>query len=392
MCNKKLKVIDLFSGVGGFSSGFMKAGYDVIMANEIDPMIAESYKMNHKDTLMINYDIKEFVLNSDEIIDNEIHKLNNPKREKDIVDGLKNVDVIIGGPPCQGFSMAGARIRNKNALLEDERNYLFKYYFKMIQKYEPKYFIMENVQGMESMQGGKIINEIVRLFSDESNFRNGKYYLSKKIISANRLGVPQGRKRFIIIGSKYDKIDIDLQLELMRKKFNIPEVVTIEDAISDLNYLENNEGDFQSEYRVKPLTIYQKERRKSSKYLYNHVAPRHNDIALERIRKIGMGEKLVDKNIKSVHSGAYARLDWSEIACTITTRFDTPSAGKVIHPTQDRALTPREAARLQSFDDDFIFYGNKTSIGKQIGNAVPPLVAEVLANIILEDIKKRQIN
>ena len=386
-----MNVIDLFSGVGGFSSGFIKAGFDVVMANEIDPMIAESYRKNHKDTLMINEDIKKFVLNSDEIIEEELKKFKNKVRANEIKEKLKKINVIIGGPPCQGFSMAGARIRKSNSFLDDPRNYLFKYYFKVIQKYEPQYFIMENVQGMESMKNGLIINEIMSLFQDENNFRNGAYYLSKEVICANKLGVPQGRKRFILVGCKYGKIDINNELQNIIIKKHIPKKVNLKEAIGDLNYLESAEGDFISEYRFKPQSEYQKQRRKNSIILYNHVAPKHNEVALDRMKRIAMGEKLIDNNIKSVHSGAYARLSWDDIANTITTRFDTPSAGRVIHPTLNRALTAREAARIQSFDDDFVFYGNKTSIGKQIGNAVPPLVAEALAEMLLNYEKNRKM-
>ena len=150
-----MQVIDLFAGVGGLSSGFRKAGYDIVLANEIDKSISDSYKKNHPDTLMINDDIKNFIPYLDELND--------------------KVDVIIGGPPCQGFSMAGARIRKKNAFLEDPRNFLFRNYFEVVQKVEPKYFIMENVPGMLSMSNGKIIEEIENLFSDETNFKKGKY-------------------------------------------------------------------------------------------------------------------------------------------------------------------------------------------------------------------------
>lgn len=388
-----MNVIDLFSGVGGFSCGFIKAGFDVLMANEIDPMIAESYMRNHPKTLMINKDIKEFVTNIDEILENELELIDDIERRNKIREGLKSVDVIIGGPPCQGFSMAGARIRkNKDEeFINDPRNFLFKYYFRIIQKFEPKYFIMENVQGLESMNNGEILNEIINLFTNETNFKNGKYNISRKVISANQLGVPQARKRLIIIGSKFDSIDIESELEEVAKKIGIPEKVTVEEAIGDLMYLKSGEGNFESQYLNEPYTEYQRNRRKNMNTLYNHIAPKHNQIALERISKVEMGGKLYDESIKSVHSGAYGRMDLNDVANTITTRFDTPSAGRVIHPRLNRALTHREAARLQSFDDDFIFYGNKTSIGKQIGNAVPPLVAEVLANIILDDYKKRKL-
>lgn len=389
-----MNVIDLFAGAGGFSSGFKKAGFDIILANEIDEMIAETYKKNHRDTLMINLDIKKLAQDFHNIINRSIKEMDDRERGLEITQKLNEVDVIIGGPPCQGFSMAGARIRKSNQFIEDPRNYLFKYYFHIIQILEPKYFIMENVPGLETMNGGAILEEIIQLFTDETNFKFGKYHLTKKLIMADELGVPQSRKRLFIIGSKFAPIDLDREIENTKIKINIPQRVTIEDAIGDLNYLKTGEGEFESSYSKKPFSKYQKQRRKNSKKLYNHVAPHHNALTLKRIKKIGAGEnwtKLAkEEQIKSVHSGAYGRLKWDETSYTITTRFDTPSAGRVIHPEQDRALTPREAARLQSFDDDFIFYGNKSSIGKQIGNAVPPLVAEVLANIIKYDFKKRR--
>lgn len=388
-----MKVIDLFSGAGGFSKGFERAGFDTLIANEIDPMIANTYEKNHSNVLMINESIEDFVQNIDNTIDTKLESMENRQRAEEIRENLNNIDVIIGGPPCQGFSMAGARNRQANDFIEDPRNYLFRYYFNVIQRFEPNYFVMENVQGLENMNNGEILNEIIRLFEDENNFRRGRYYLSRKVISADELGVPQARKRLIIIGSKYESIDIDNSIERVKQRLNIPERVTLEEAISDLNYLEIGEGEQVQEYRTEAKSQYQNERRRTTNLLYNHVAPKHNEVALDRIRRILPGQNwknLEESNtIKSVHSGAYGRLEWDSQSMTITTRFDTPSAGRVIHPERHRALTPREAARIQSFDDDFIFYGNKTSIGKQIGNAVPPLVAEVLANIIKDDIASR---
>lgn len=365
-----MNVIDLFSGVGGFSSGFRKAGFNIVLANEIDKSISESYHLNHPETEMINDDIKNIL----------------PKIKK--LD--KKIDVIIGGPPCQGFSMAGARIRNVKAdgFLDDPRNYLFRYYFKIVQEIEPTFFVMENVPGMLSMSNGAIISEIEKLFTDEHNFKNGKYFLYKKVLNAYDYGVPQTRNRLIIFGSKKELQFEELFESVKQEMINSKEIEmhTIGDAISDLNWLESSEGAIEQDYKIKPKTQYQIDRRKNSNRLYNHKATNHNSVAISRIKELKPGGRRLDlsegKNIKSVHSGAYGRMMWDEPSKTIITRFDTPSSGVYIHPERNRTLTPREAARLQSFDDDFIFYGNKSSIIKQIGNAVPPLLSYYLANVV----------
>lgn len=364
-----MNIIDLFAGVGGLSCGFRKAGFNVLLANEIDEDISRSYKNNHRNTMMINDDIKNIL----------------PLIEK--IE--EKVDVIIGGPPCQGFSMAGARIRNKKSFLDDPRNYLFRNYFSIVQKLEPTFFVMENVPGMLSMKGGKIIEEIENLFSDESNFKKGKYFIYKKILNAYDYGVPQTRHRLIIIGSKinvnFEKVMNNVYKEMISN--GEIKISTIYDAISDLNWLESGEGSFEQEYRIAPITDYQRARRKNSSRLYNHIATSHNETALLRISKLEQGGRRLDlpdgDKIKSVHSGAYGRMRWDEPAKTIITRFDTPSSGVYVHPERNRTITPREAARLQSFDDDYIFYGNKGSVIKQIGNAVPPLLAYYLAKVIL---------
>lgn len=365
-----MNVIDLFAGVGGLSLGFRRAGYNILAANEFDKSIAASYQKNHPETKMIAKDIQELSTELDEYIG--------------------KIDVIIGGPPCQGFSMAGARIREKFAFIDDPRNYLFRNYFKVVQKIEPKYFVMENVPGMLSMQGGKIIEEIEKLFTDESNFSNGRYYIHKEVLNAHDYGVPETRHRLIIIGSK-KPVDFSAIMKQVRQRMvDDGEIyyTTIYDAIADLNWLGSGEGKYEQDYKIEPLTRYQLERRKNMTTLYNHTATKHNNVAMRRIKELKPGGRRLDltegENIKSVHSGAYGRMRWDEPSKTIITRFDTPSSGVYVHPEQDRTITPREAARLQSFDDDIIFYGNKTSVIKQIGNAVPPLLAYYLANVIKE--------
>ena len=361
-----MKTIALFAGAGGFSEGFKKAGFDIVCANEIDKSAMKTYKKRHgiEDNRAFCKDIKDL-------------------KVKEITSLCDKIDVVIGGPPCQGFSMAGARIRG-NKFVDDPRNYLFKEYFRILKNIRPKYFVMENVPALASFAEGRILSEIVDLFSQIG------YNIDKKIVNAANYGVPQSRKRIFIIGSKNNTISLDKMLGKYKKT-----KVTVKEAISDLNYLESGEGQKVQDYITIPKYQYQIERRKNSLNLYNHKATNHSKETINKIKKIKNGEnweKLEELNYKinSKHSGAYGRLKWNAPSVTLTTRFDTPSGGRFIHPERDRTITLREAARLQSFDDDYIFYGNKSSIKKQIGNAVPPLLAEIIATIILDKENKKQ--
>lgn len=356
------RVIDLFSGAGGLSLGFRRAGFDIVLANEIDSAIAGSYSRNHPGTLMLNTDIRYLVDNFDKVLADGAGA-----RLPEIRERLKEVDVIIGGPPCQGFSMAGGRIRRAKEFCDDERNYLFRYYFEMIRRFEPAYFVFENVTGILSSHNGDIIRQIEAIFSDAANFTRGAYSLSINTLNAADFGVPQNRRRVLIIGSRkpfdFDEVRRQVLAALpddRRCVFTTPR--TVRDAIADLQEI--------SPYEPNAVP--------------NHVATRHSAKALERMARVRPNENwtALDEEIKSVHSGAYGRLDWHRPATTITTRFDTPSAGRYIHPVLDRTLTPREAARIQSFPDDYVFHGSKSSVCTQIGNAVPPRLAEFLALMI----------
>jgi DNA (cytosine-5)-methyltransferase 1 len=378
-----MNVIDLFAGVGGFSTGLINAGFKVLYANEIDNQIANSYKLNHKDTIVINSDISNFI----SLLEKENINFKNTK-----------INLIVGGPPCQGFSMAGKRIRKSNSFIDDPRNYLFKEYFKVIQKFEPEFFIFENVQGILSMNNGDIFNEILNIFSNKKNFKNEGYFLQYKVFNSSDYGVPQNRKRLILIGSKYE-FDIEKSIKNTIGKLENKDLFlrrwSIYDAISDLHFKNENQYLPKQKYLIRQQTLYQKYLKRNSKFIYNHTIPFHSAKVIDRIKRLQQGENwqnLIEKeDIKSVHSGAYGRMKWDDISVTITTRFDTPSAGKFIHPFENRNITIREAARLQSFPDDFVFHGNKTSICKQIGNAVPPLLAEFLGNLIL-NIKENDNN
>lgn len=363
-----MKVIDLFAGCGGFSTGFEQAGYKISKAVEFDPIIANTYEKNHNRTKMIVADIGT-IDNTDNFSEDE-------------------ADIIIGGPPCQGFSMAGARIRN--GFVDDPRNYLFKHYFNIVKIVKPKAFVIENVQGILTMSNGKILKEIIKIFSDPENFNGDRYYLHYKLFNAEDAGIPQHRQRVIIIGSKNHDFDFDELLEKAKTniKCNLPhffDKVSVADAISNIQSPTDN-GIIENH---KPVSEYQKYLFNNFETLYNHYATKHSKKAIERMKQIKQGKNwtTLEEEIHSVHSGAYGRLENDKSAPTITTRFDTPSGGKFIHPNENRTITPREAARIQSFPDDFIFYGTKGSICKQIGNAVPPKIAYLVANMIKELLK-----
>lgn len=358
-----MKVIDLFAGCGGLSLGFFQSGYEIIKAVEFDAMIASTYIKNHKKTKMI------------------IDDINNIDMSNEFSDG--DADIILGGPPCQGFSMAGARIRN--GFIDDPRNYLFKNYFNIVKMVKPKIFIMENVKGITTMKNGEIFDEIQRSFENSELLDGFTYTIYHKLVRAIDFGIPQKRERIIIIGILNEIIDFD---HLWQKTKNVItekhpfyfDKVTVYDAISNLP-LPTDDGIINN---TSSKTNYQEYLKCSNGNLSNHIKSNHSKIAIDRMAKVNCGENftVLNEKINSVHSGSYGRLHWHEQSPTITTRFDTPAGGRFIHPEQNRTLTPREAARIQSFPDSYIFYGGKTSICKQIGNAVPPKISYFLAEFV----------
>ena len=352
---KKPKVIDLFAGVGGLSLGFENCGFDVVLANEYDESIAAAYKANHKGTRMIVGDITSLDL------------------EKTFGPYQGQIDVVIGGPPCQGFSQKGQR-----KTIHDERNFLFKYYVRVVELVKPRYFVMENVPNLLTAEKGYFRKEIEELFNSMG------YQLKMGILNASDYGVPQNRRRAVIIGKQGGAAPG------LPKPRNI--TVTIWDAISDLAYLSSGEGEEEQEYRGKPRSEYQKKLRGGSGTLRNHVATRHSRLALESLAMIppNAGKEVLPEEhlTRSIYSGTWTRMRKDEISVTITTRFDTPSSGKFTHPFLDRAITVREAARIQSFPGSFRFVGSKGSQMKQVGNAVPPLLAGAIAEVVMNDLKE----
>lgn len=342
---------DIFSGVGGLSQGFISAGFEIAFAIEFDKEIAEAYARNHPGTEMINENICS--------VDVEDVKKRHP-----------HIDLIMGGPPCQGFSQKGKRMS-----INDPRNFLFQQFVRFVESFKPKYFVLENVPNIITTSNGYFKDQIIESFSKLG------YTVNCGVLSASEFGIPQDRHRAVFIGVLGEN-GIDLPKSPNKR-------VTIEEAIYDLPFIGSGEGEEISKYDKKATSEYQKLLRNGEKTLYNHVATKHSDLALERLSLIpkGAGREVLpaEHRTKSIYSGTWCRLLEDGIAPTITTRFDTPSSGRFTHPILNRCLTVREAARVQSFPDSFRFYGNKTSQMKQVGNAVPPLLAYAIAQQIVNN-------
>lgn len=354
------KILDLFCGAGGLSVGLDQVkGIETVIGVDFDKNAINTFNNNFPNATGIVADI------TNEDSKNEIIKLAKEKK----------VNMIVGGPPCQGFSLKG-----KNLGMDDPRNFLFLEYYYMVKKIKPEVFVIENVKNILNSENGYFKNQIIEKFSSLG------YIINYGVLNAKNYGVPESRERAIIIGSLSRSISLPVP--------TIKKYVTVRDAISDLNYLNSGEGTFETEYKNKPLTEYQKKLR--GKKLYNHQATNHSEFCL---KKLAMIPPEGDKNSlpKELHgrqkfATTWSRLKWDDISPTIDTRFDTPSNGRNSHPILNRAITPREAARIQSFPDDFIFYGPKTAVCKQIGNAVPPLLAKAIGNAIRDSYtSKREI-
>lgn len=350
-----MKVADLFAGVGGLSQGFIQAGFSIALAIEYDTSIANAYQLNHKNTDVLNDDICKMNFS-------EIH-LKHP-----------TIDVVIGGPPCQGFSQKGKRLK-----LDDPRNFLFQRFVDFVREFKPKYFVLENVPNIITTANGYFKEQIISAFSQLG------YTVSCGVLCALDFGIPQDRRRAVFIGA--------LGSSAPNLPFPNGKKCNIEEAIYDLPFINSGEGEEVSRYDKCPTSDYQRNLRGAETILYNHVATKHSKSALAKLALIpkGKGKEVLPKELltKSIYSGTWCRLLEDGYAPTITTRFDTPSSGRFTHPILDRCLTIREAARIQSFPDSFVFYGNRTSQMKQVGNAVPPLLAyEIAKEIILHNSQK----
>jgi len=347
----QFNILDLFSGAGGFSLGLDKnRNMKTVVAVDFDKYATETFEKNFKDAHVITGDLTK----------------ENVKREIIQVSKERKVNMIVGGPPCQGFSLKG-----KNLGFDDPRNFLFLEYFALVKEIRPEVFVIENVKNLLNSENGYFKDQIIEKFSSLG------YIINYGVLNAKNFGVPESRERAIIIGSLTRSIDLPS---------GSSKLVTVRDAISDLAYLESGEGTFETDYKNECESTYQKKLR--GKKLYNHIATNHSKVALEKLAMIPPeGDKSsLPKELhgKQKFATTWSRLQWDTYSPTIDTRFDTPSNGRNSHPFLNRSITPREAARIQSFDDDFVFYGPKSSVCKQIGNAVPPLLAKAIGEAILK--------
>lgn len=347
----EFNVLDLFCGAGGFSAGLDSLeNINTVMAVDFDKYATETFKNNFKDAYVITGDLTNKDI----------------KREIIEVARERNVNMIVGGPPCQGFSLKG-----KNLGLDDPRNFLFLEYYELVKEIMPEVFVIENVKNLLNSEGGYFKDQIIEKFTSLG------YILNYGVLNAKNFGVPESRERAIIIGSLSRSVGLP--------NYDI-KPVTVRDAISDLAYLNSGEGEFEADYINDAQSSYQKKLR--GKKLYNHMATNHSKLALEKLAMIPPeGDKSslpIELHGKQKFATTWSRLEWDTYSPTIDTRFDTPSNGRNSHPFLNRSITPREAARIQSFHDDFIFYGPKSSVCRQIGNAVPPLLGKAIGQAILD--------
>lgn len=348
--NKRIGV-DVFSGIGGLSLGALNAGIDVRYAIEKDKYAVQTFKRNHPETNILCEDIRsiaplEFV------------------SEKPFV--------IFGGPPCQGFSVSNRQTRT----LDNENNSLFHEFLRFVKELNPNWFLFENVEGIVSFNKGDTLKYIIEQFQELG------YNTSHAVLYASDYGVPQHRNRFFIVGNNQN-----INFEFPQKSEGI---VTLEDAISDLPTLDNGANIDSLPYKtdIEASSSYATLMRSNSSHSTQNYVSRNADYIIERYKYIQQGqnwraipEHLMTnyKNKNNCHSGIYKRLDLKKPSVVISNY----RKNMLIHPIQDRGLSVREAARIQSFPDNFIFEGTIHYIQQHIGNAVPPLLAEAIFKQIL---------
>lgn len=374
-----LQMVDLFCGAGGLSLGFTQEGFVTALANDIEPCCVDTYSHNHPETPR------------DHIVQGDIRNV------MDHLEGLladKHVDIVIGGPPCQGFSMA-----NRQRLIDDPRNQLYKSYVEVVKRVKPSFCVMENVKGMLS-----VADQV------KEDFRAIGYEVDCHILNAKDYGVPQNRERLIYIGNNAGLDNRKIFEDIFALAENIPEYV-LGDALYGLRPLEASriKNSTEKEYEKSGYRIERNRDRKTNEYIsyinqgrecvltLNHKARYNNDRDIEIFGRMYQGDRADDAKIADIMPYArrngifkdkYFKLEKNKVCKTITAhmKFD---CNMYIHPTQARGLTPREAARVQSYPDDYYFRGAYTKTYMQIGNSVPPLLGRAIAHAIRKYMKDR---
>lgn len=382
MVNNTLTMLDLFAGAGGLSEGLSEAGFHSLFASEIMPVYAETYRRNHPGAEVLTADIR--TVDARKILTSL---------------GLERgqLDLLAGGPPCQGFSI-NAPVRS----ILDQRNHLFKEYLRFVDAFAPRAVLIENVPGLVSFEHGATLHAILDALAQLG------YGADVRILGAAYYGVPQMRWRTIILGLRGKNLPSSAFPEPVYHapirpnftttfdgqvlvKLPAPEVsasfTTVEEAIGDLPPLVSGEkGTEVKDYVTDPSCDYQRRLRVGSVGVYNHEAPRLSKVNLERLKYIKPGgnwtdipDELLPKGMqranKGDHTKRYGRVTADGLASTILTKCD-PHWGAYFHYNQERSFTVREAARIQSFPDHYVFTGAMAEQFAQVGNAVPPLLAE----------------
>jgi len=375
---KIYRFVDTFAGCGGLSLGVSRAGFNPVLVNEIEPKFLETYYFNH-DLHLDNYkccDIKE--LTTLEFLP---------------TDDLQDLDLVVGGPPCQGFSMA-----NRQRVIDDPRNKLYKYFLELLSLSRPKFFIMENVKGM--------INKSEEIIDNFTSTLGGEYSIDIVLLNAKDYGVPQNRERVFVIGSRVKAHSASNIISNILK--NKKEIVTLNESIFDLPILEpkteKNTRGLENEKIGYKFTKIKTVRSKFSRslggvnieYLSNHINRYNNNRDVEIFSRLPQGCNSLHESISDImpysnrnhmFKDKYFKLDAGKPSKTITShmKFD---CNMYIHPTQSRGLSPREATRIQTFPDDYVFMGANNNWYAQIGNAVPVSLAEAIASSIMQRLKK----
>lgn len=370
-----MNVIDLFAGCGGLSLGFEMAGFDIPIAIEKDDWASETYKNNHPTTKVITEDITQ-------VLDLSII----------LPENITSIDGIIGGPPCQGFSLSGNRDKN------DPRNSLFMEFVRFVKYFKPKFFVMENVTGILSMKtkNGDSVKELIK-----EEFTLAGYNLEIFTLNAAEFGVPQSRSRVFFIGLRNDIPYIKEKVEPKGFLFGNDQR-TITDAIMDLPQIGAGEGADEMDYTMRPFTKYQEWARKNSPTIRNHIAMRHTSRLVERFAQIKYGQSVADVSEEyqqrkrgeadKISGKVYSQNNMRPFPDRPSPTIPASFQSNFVHPYLNRNYTAREGARLQSFPDTYIFYGKRTTMSweknlsqyQQIGNAVPPLLAKAIAKNIVD--------